>query len=229
MLIGTSPAELWTVQRTELLTKLWSDGLSASQIAAELGGITRNAVIGKVHRLGLPGHLTLTGPTELWTVQRTELLTKLWSDGLSASRIAAELGGITRNTVIGKVHRLGLPKRAKKAKPWVVAGVHERTWHRRQAKARQRPFVLDEARFWRDIALDLPPAVPPATAVSIGELEDHHCRWPLGEPGADMLYCGADKVLAVSYCPFHHALAYTRRASYYLRKQEYFNNRRLSA
>src|SRR5215468_3309507 len=45
----------WTDERVELLRKLWSDGLSASQIAAELGGITRNAVIGKVHRLGLSG------------------------------------------------------------------------------------------------------------------------------------------------------------------------------
>src|ERR671912_55021 len=45
----------WTDERVELLTKLWSDGLSASQIAGELGGITRNAVIGKVHRLKLSG------------------------------------------------------------------------------------------------------------------------------------------------------------------------------
>src|SRR3981189_3258414 len=45
----------WTDDRVELLKKLWGDGLSASQIAGELGGITRNAVIGKVHRLGLSG------------------------------------------------------------------------------------------------------------------------------------------------------------------------------
>ena len=45
----------WTDERVEQLKKLWSDGLSACQIAAELGGITRNAVIGKVHRLGLSG------------------------------------------------------------------------------------------------------------------------------------------------------------------------------
>ena len=45
----------WTDERVELLKKLWADGLSASQIAAELGGVTRNAVIGKVHRLGLSG------------------------------------------------------------------------------------------------------------------------------------------------------------------------------
>ncbi len=45
----------WTDERVETLKKLWTDGLSASQIAAELGGITRNAVIGKVHRLGMSG------------------------------------------------------------------------------------------------------------------------------------------------------------------------------
>src|ERR1700712_5772512 len=45
----------WTDERVELLKKLWSDGLSASQIANELGGVTRNAVIGKVHRLSLSG------------------------------------------------------------------------------------------------------------------------------------------------------------------------------
>src|SRR2546428_5073765 len=48
-----------------------------------------------------------------WTDERVELLKKLWADGLSASQIAAELGGITRNAVIGKVHRLGLSRRAK--------------------------------------------------------------------------------------------------------------------
>src|SRR4029453_6321983 len=48
----------WTDERVELLKKLWADGLSASQIASRLGGVTRNAVIGKVHRLGLAGRAT---------------------------------------------------------------------------------------------------------------------------------------------------------------------------
>src|SRR6202162_5387267 len=52
----------WTDERVAVLTKLWAAGLSASQIAAELGGITRNAVIGKVHRLGLSG-LAKTPPS----------------------------------------------------------------------------------------------------------------------------------------------------------------------
>jgi GcrA cell cycle regulator len=48
----------WTDERVELLKKLWTEGLSASQVAGRLGGVTRNAVIGKVHRLGLSGRAT---------------------------------------------------------------------------------------------------------------------------------------------------------------------------
>src|SRR5674476_1361862 len=58
--LGENPMS-WTDERVALLTKLWADGLSASQIAAELGGITRNAVIGKVHRLGLSGRAGALG------------------------------------------------------------------------------------------------------------------------------------------------------------------------
>ncbi len=46
---------MWNDERVATLRKLWTDGLSASQIAKQLGGVTRNAVIGKVHRLGLAG------------------------------------------------------------------------------------------------------------------------------------------------------------------------------
>ena len=51
----------WTDERVEKLKKLWSEGLSASQIAAQLGGVSRNAVIGKVHRLCLPGRAKAGG------------------------------------------------------------------------------------------------------------------------------------------------------------------------
>jgi GcrA cell cycle regulator len=62
----------WTNERVELLKKLWGDGLSASQIAGELGGVTRNAVIGKVHRLGLSGARSLL-PQALNRVARAQL------------------------------------------------------------------------------------------------------------------------------------------------------------
>ncbi len=63
---------MWTDERVELLKKLWQDGLSASQIAAELGNVTRNAVIGKVHRLGLSGR----AKTSAAPVQRQRKISK---------------------------------------------------------------------------------------------------------------------------------------------------------
>ncbi|WP_282892177.1 GcrA family cell cycle regulator, partial [Xanthobacter autotrophicus] len=62
----------WTDERVELLKKLWSEGLSASQIATELGEVTRNAVIGKVHRLGLSGRAKSPAPTPARPRSKTE-------------------------------------------------------------------------------------------------------------------------------------------------------------
>src|SRR5690606_38197496 len=59
----------------------------------------------------------MSDQSNTWSDERVELLRKLWTEGLSASQIAAELGGVTRNAVIGKVHRLGLSGRAKSATP----------------------------------------------------------------------------------------------------------------
>ena len=64
----------WTDERVELLKKLWTDGLSASQIAAELGGITRNAVIGKVHRLGFSGRAKPSSSTPRARKPRSHML-----------------------------------------------------------------------------------------------------------------------------------------------------------
>ncbi|HDL16571.1 MAG TPA: GcrA cell cycle regulator, partial [Rhizobiales bacterium] len=61
----------WTDDRVELLKKLWAEGLSASQIAGQLGGVTRNAVIGKVHRLGLSGRATTSRTKAPRTRRRT--------------------------------------------------------------------------------------------------------------------------------------------------------------
>ena len=62
----------WTDERVEKLKKLWSEGLSASQIAAQLGGVSRNAVIGKVHRLNLPGRAKAgSAPASARTPKRT--------------------------------------------------------------------------------------------------------------------------------------------------------------
>lgn len=149
-----------------------------------------------------------------WTDERVELLKRLWSDGLSASRIAGELGGITRNAVIGKVHRLGLSGRAqspsasaprpRKARPpsqmlriarsavrgnTALAQVFE-------LEAEDEPAVVDNV-------------IPMPQRRTILELTESTCRWPVGDPGSgDFFFCGGNTVGNLPYCAHHARLAY---------------------
>src|SRR5262245_11038712 len=146
-----------------------------------------------------------------WTDERVELLMKLGSDGLSASQIAAELGGITRNAVIGKVHRLGLSGRAKAPSSAVP----------RQRKARpashvlrlSRPAMRGNTALARHALavyeLDIEPEpqsleniVPIGQRCSLLELSDAKCRWPIGDPGtSDFFFCGGQPMAALPDAP----------------------------
>ena len=149
-----------------------------------------------------------------WTDERVELLKKLWSDGLSASQIAAELGGITRNAVIGKVHRLGLSGRAKSASAAVP----------RPRKARSPAHMLRLARasirgntalaHAYDVEAEASPElieniIPIGQRRTILELTEQTCRWPIGDPGSsDFFFCGGNTVDGLPYCAYHARLAY---------------------
>jgi GcrA cell cycle regulator len=149
-----------------------------------------------------------------WTDERVELLKKLWSDGLSASQIAAELGGITRNAVIGKVHRLGLSGRAKSASNGVS----------RQRKARAPTHMLRIGRnairgntalaHAYDVEVEAQPElvdniIPIGQRRTILELTEATCRWPVGDPGAgDFFFCGGNTVGSLPYCAYHARVAY---------------------
>jgi GcrA cell cycle regulator len=149
-----------------------------------------------------------------WTDERVELLKKLWSDGLSASRIAMELGGITRNAVIGKVHRLGLSGRAKSASSSAP----------RQRKARSPSQMLRIGRGGirgntalaraYDMDVEAEPEVidniiPIGQRRTILELTESTCRWPIGDPGsADFFFCGGNAVSGLPYCAYHARIAY---------------------
>jgi GcrA cell cycle regulator len=124
-----------------------------------------------------------------WTDERVELLKKLWSDGLSASRIAAELGGITRNAVIGKVHRLGLSGRAKSAS---AAASHQRkarssSYALRMSRASIRgntalAHVYDyDAKTTPELIENI---IPIGQRRSLMELTEQTCHWPIGDLAA---------------------------------------------
>jgi len=149
-----------------------------------------------------------------WNDERVELLKKLWSDGLSASQIAGRLGGVTRNAVIGKVHRLGLSGRATTSRM---------KSHRPRARA-QNARRLMKPRFptignpaFRNLLAESEPYTPPAEELeiplnerkSIQTLTEVSCRWPIGDPQhTDFHFCGRKKVTGLPYCEFHARRAF---------------------
>lgn len=154
-----------------------------------------------------------------WTDERVDLLRKLWTDGLSASQIAAELSnGITRNAVIGKVHRLGLSGRVKTNAP--AAAARPRVQAPRVAKPVQsRPMtavrgntvmVIEARTFEAPAPRPVEEVVVPiCERVTIMELREGMCRWPLGDPSTpDFRYCGGRSDIAATYCAAHARMAY---------------------
>jgi GcrA cell cycle regulator len=148
-----------------------------------------------------------------WTDERVELLKKLWADGLSASQIAGELGGITRNAVIGKVHRLGLSGRAKSSS----SGAARPRKVRPPGMMRvSRPSMRGNTALAHAYEHDLEPEpelidniIPMGQRRTILELTEDTCRWPIGDPGSpDFFFCGGNTVSSLPYCSHHSRVAY---------------------
>jgi GcrA cell cycle regulator len=151
-----------------------------------------------------------------WTDDRVELLKRLWGDGLSASQIATELGGISRNSVIGKVHRLGLSGRAK-SQPASAP-------RQRKARAHGTRMRIGLAGVRGNTALaalhcyeqELEPEpelaeniIPIGQRCTILDLTDSKCHWPIGDPGSsDFFFCGGKAIEGLPYCGYHSRVAY---------------------
>ncbi len=192
-----------------------------------------------------------------WTEERIERLKKMWHEGATASEIAEKLGGVSRNAVIGKAHRLGLearpspvkpgdesapaPAKAKKAESAPKAPPAEKPQPQEQPapKAaapqpqpqRSRPSgdniqyrSVGPGGFIRqgpgDQQAPIPPAPPrrlvpakpsPEVADKTGllDLNDRICKWPMGHPGEpDFYFCGAPANPGYPYCVEHCGVAY---------------------
>jgi len=153
-----------------------------------------------------------------WTDERVEALTKLWAEGLSASQIAAELGGITRNAVIGKVHRLGLSGRAKSSnsspkprRPRVSPSMSRpsapRTIGNTALKVDTSPMPQREIKPRPVIVEEL--YIPPEERATILTLTEQRCKWPIGDPSTDDFYfCGRNSDSGLPYCEHHAQIAY---------------------
>jgi GcrA cell cycle regulator len=157
-----------------------------------------------------------------WTDDRVETLKKFWAEGLSASQIAARLGmGVTRNAVIGKVHRLNLAGRATQPRNTPRAPREPRIGTQRahapsmptagatalrpmtRAEAMPRPLPLPEPKPLRLVDL------PKDGRITILHLSDKTCRWPIGDPGTEeFCFCGHGPRDGSPYCEYHARMAY---------------------
>jgi len=191
-----------------------------------------------------------------WTDERVETLKKMWGEGQSASQIAKELGGVTRNAVIGKVHRLGLSNRASsgggstakpatKEKPAAAAAPKAET---KAAKPKSEPRTMPAIKQEQELdengipisaarraiipaGQPLPPQPsaneisPEALAkvneiektakrISLMELTEKTCKWPVGDPAtSDFWFCGLPVQQGKPYCEAHVGVAFQPMSS----------------
>lgn len=176
----------WNDERVEQLRKLWLEGLSASQIAAELAnGITRNAVIGKVHRLGLSGRAKAPAPAPARPRAKQAASGARPSVGPSSagSRPAARgmIDAGAPMTMTRGANALAMQPMASAA-----------------AAPTPAPRPVEEV------------VIPISERVTIMELRESMCRWPLGDPTSpEFRFCGAHSPIGGGpYCAYHAGVAY---------------------
>jgi GcrA cell cycle regulator len=145
----------------------------------------------------------------MWTEERVALLQKLWGQGYSASQIANQLQGVTRNAVIGKIHRLGHRPDAAVDRPRPAL---------LPARGRRRPAAADGRRAtapappdWTARPLSRAAVQDEPGLATVATLKAHMCRWPIGDPDeAGFSFCGRSVEGQRPYCQGHSRLAYKR-------------------
>lgn len=179
-------AQRWPDSDVSKLRGLAGDGLTLADIARQMPGYSATAIGHKVKRLEISRPLVWS-----WTKECEALLEKLWAEGYSANQIANTIGAPSRNAVIGKVNRMGLPSRVT---------LHQTQRAPRSVESNVLPFLPSRV-------TDIPEPSDEFNC-SIVQLKDSSCCYPHGDPGdADFHYCGAKKVYR-SLCAYHAALCY---------------------
>jgi GcrA cell cycle regulator len=188
------PAMSWTDERVELLKKMWTEGQSASQIAKELGGVTRNAVIGKVHRLGLSNRTGGASSTAPAAAPKAEPKAKAApkaapapvaqddADDEPRTMSAAPAGVPSRKAIVPAGQPLPPQPSANEISPEALAKVNEI-----EKKAKK---------------------------LSLMELTERTCKWPVGAPATEKFwFCGLPVQAGKPYCEAHVGVAFQPMSS----------------
>lgn len=215
----------WDAARDAQLTTMWTEGVTLADIAVRMF-TTVSAIADRRHLLGLPKRKDPAG----WSAERTEIAKRLWLEGKSATQIAMLLKcGLSRNAVIGKIHRLGLSKYGRAACAAPAPSMRKRVSalpkvarsHIRPPKPgpQNRPAVIlgpysvasesqrveraAEGQAANDKVTAGGGVLSPHARPWI-EREDEECKWPLGERHAIMSCC--NPVHARGWCEGHYAI-----------------------
>ena len=179
----------WTDDRVEILKKLWVEGQSASQIAKELGGVTRNAVIGKVHRLGLSNRATSSSSSKSDTKSKTSVKsmsdTKRVSNKTSASKVTSANSPSEPRSNVTSLRRQIIPA-GQPLPPQPSANEISPEALARVSKIEKK-----------------------AKKISLLELTERTCKWPVGDPATEEFwFCGLPSQAGKPYCEAHVGVAF---------------------
>jgi GcrA cell cycle regulator len=206
----------WTDERVEILKKMWGEGQSASQIAKELGGVTRNAVIGKVHRLGLSNRTASAAATAKTAATPSVPPSAKEKPAARPEPVKAKAPVVAPEPVVeAKPEPASTPAQAAEPKP-----------KPEPATEVQAPVPMPPRRQIIPAGQPLPPQpsaneISPETLASAREVEktakrlklmeltERTCKWPIGDPATDdFWFCGLPVQQGKPYCETHVSVAF---------------------
>ena len=136
-----------------------------------------------------------------WTEEKVAKLKELWGKGNTASQIAEIIGGISRNAVIGKAHRLNLSAKIKTRTATSSQNFDNSTNEKNISSRRGRKSKFKSLIIEKD--------VEPENPKQLEELDENSCKWPIGHPDEKSFYfCGRSSLKDFSYCKLHLLYAY---------------------